>query len=143
MERSRPAPRSIARPLVLIVLGLLVILTYILWPVLAAISLGGFIVLVAQRPFEWLVRRLGGRRRLATWLGTGAVLLAVMVPIVGIGYLAVEEAAAGVQWVASEIDSLGGLQGVARHAPKFLRPSILHFAARGSSALGQVATRLA
>src|SRR5262249_20870110 len=72
---SRGPVRPVERPLQLLVLVLLVLLAYVLHPVMTAMVVGGFIVLVAQQPFEWLVRRLHGRVKLATWIATSSVAL--------------------------------------------------------------------
>jgi predicted PurR-regulated permease PerM len=139
----QPAPRSSDRPLQFIVLGLLVLLAYVLRPVLAAIVLGGFIVLVAYRPFEWLVARLHGRRRLATWIATLVVLLAVLLPITLIGYLTIREAASGIEWTAKQVKAVGGFSGLASHLPRALQPHMTEISQRGAAELGQVAGRVA
>jgi predicted PurR-regulated permease PerM len=137
------APRPVERPLQWIVLGLLVLLAYVLRPVLTAIVLGGFVVLVAYGPFDWLVARLHGRRRLATWIGTTVIFLAVLLPTVLIGYLTVREAAAGIEWSARQIKELGGLSAIEKLLPRALAPQLKELAQRSSAGLAQLAGRVA
>jgi predicted PurR-regulated permease PerM len=143
VEYATPQARSAERPLQLVVLGLLALLAYVLGPVLPAIVLGGFVVLCGYAPFEWLVARLRGRRRLATLIATSLVLCAVLVPIALLGYLTIREAAAGIDWSARQIKALGGLTALAGHVPRALAPYVEQLTQRGSSELGALGTRVA
>jgi predicted PurR-regulated permease PerM len=125
------------------VLVLLALLAYVLRPVLPAIVLGGFIVLVAYGPFERLVVRLHGRRRLATYLATAAVLVAVLLPTTLLGYLTIREAAAGIEWTAKQIKMIGGLSGLESHVPHAAQPLVRDMSQRGSSELGALGARVA
>ena len=138
-----PTSGGAERPLQWIVLLLLALLGYVLRPVLPAIVMGGFIVLVAYGPFEWGVVRLRGRRRLATYLATAGVLLAVLLPVTLIGYLTVREAAAGIEWGAKQIKMLGGLSALQWHVPHALQPAVRDITQRGSSELGALGARVA
>ena len=97
-----------------LVLGLVGLLVYILWPALSAILLGGFVALIARRPFEASVRRLRGHRGLAAVLATLVLSIAVLTPVVAVIYLAVDEAMALVAWLRG-----GGLSGLLVHLPSF------------------------
>jgi predicted PurR-regulated permease PerM len=139
----RPTPQPIERPLQWLVLGLVALLAYVLRPVLAAVVVGGFVVLVAYPSFEWLARRLGGRRRLATWVATLAVLLALGVPMALVGYLTVHEASAGISWLAAQFKAIGGLRAIPDHLPPSLRPLFGDLVQRGSTELTRIGAEVA
>src|SRR5262245_3230670 len=121
MDEAAQKQSAMERPLQLVVLGLLVLLGYVLRPVLPAVVLGGFIVLVAYRPFEWLVLQVHGRRRVASWIGTAAVAILLIGPMGLVAYLSVREASTAIGWGAERLRHIGGFQGLVHHLPAPLR----------------------
>lgn len=105
------------RPLAAITILLIGLLVAVLLPVLAAIVLGGFCVLVVQRPFEWLVARLRGRRTVATWITTLGTLILLFVPLGLLLYATVLQAIDASQWLAERISEMGGVEGIAARLP--------------------------
>ncbi len=112
--------RSAKRPLLLVALILLVVLGWILWPVAAAVMTGGYVVLIAARPFERLVTLVRGRRSLAAGLATSAIVLVVG----GLVALAVEESIGAVPWLQGALEDQGGVQGLAAHLPQPLQAAL-------------------
>jgi len=93
MPQTRPENAAgCARPLCVLSLTLVVGLAFVLYPVLGAISVGGFAALVAHRPHERLVATLGGRRTLAAGLASGTIALAIILPLIVTGTFAAREA---------------------------------------------------
>jgi predicted PurR-regulated permease PerM len=66
---------------------------------------------------ERLARLLRGRHRLAALLVTLGVLLAVLLPLGGVGAALVQEVLAGVQWVRSALEG-EGIAGLLRRLPQ-------------------------
>jgi len=102
--RSATSPQ---RPLQYVVLILVALLIWILRPVLGALLLGGFAVLVSYRPYQRLVGVLHGRRATASVLATSVLTLAVLLPLGIAAYLAVDEAVDGIRWLGQQL-STGG-----------------------------------
>jgi predicted PurR-regulated permease PerM len=144
VERAiTPAPGSAERPLQFIVLGLLALLVYVLRPVVAALALGGLIVLVVYPLFAQLADKLHGRRTLATVIVTVAVVVGVVGPLITLGYLFVREAAAGIAWTAQKLDQIGGWPGLVRHLPRRVQPLVSELVRRSSSQLTDYAAQVA
>jgi predicted PurR-regulated permease PerM len=111
---------GIERPLQVLVLLLVAALAYVLSPVTASILLGGFIALVGNGPYEWLVRRLRGRRAAAAWIATLVVIAMIFTPVGLLVYKTAAEASAGIQWLIPRLQSLG-TSGLISHVPASLR----------------------
>jgi predicted PurR-regulated permease PerM len=125
----------------LLVLALIVLLGAIVWPVIGAVTLAGFLALVAWRPWCWLAARFGRRREIAAALATAAVLLVVLVPIAVIAYLGIEQVWSAVVWLEHQMAS-GGLHALIARLPRWLQPAAAHYGesavALASSAAGYV-----
>lgn len=130
-DSSPPAPlpaEAAQRPMQVVVLVLVALLLWVLRPVLGALLLGGFAVLVAYRPFERLASALRGRRRLAAVIATSVVTVAVLLPLgVAAGY-AVSEAADGIRWLNHEVAASGGYAALVEQLPAPIRDRLPSFA---------------
>jgi len=103
MENKVHAPRLIVALLFLAV-GLALLLVSPFWQ---ALFLAAVLAAALRPPFEWLARRLGGRRMLAAALATLALLVVVVAPIVSFGAVVVQNALEGLQWLRAALDSEG------------------------------------
>jgi predicted PurR-regulated permease PerM len=142
-EADVPGAASIGdRPLAAITILLIGLVVYVLLPVLAAIVLGGFYALVVQRPFEWLVASLGGRRTVATWIMTLGTLILLFAPLGLLLYATVLQAIDASQWLAGRISEMGGVEGIAARLPGPLGGALRWLRDRnvlGGSGGGQIA----
>jgi predicted PurR-regulated permease PerM len=68
---------------------------------------------------DWLARHLGGRRSLAAVLLVLGVLLAILVPLAGLGTLVVREVIDGVNWFRQALAS-EGVEGLLHRLPGFV-----------------------
>jgi predicted PurR-regulated permease PerM len=113
-----PTPSPIhARRLLIALLLLAVGLTaMVIRPFWVAILFAAVLTATLRRPMEWLARTLRGRRALAAGILTVAVLLAVVLPIAGLGALLVREALDGVQRFREALAS-EGIWGLVQRLP--------------------------
>jgi predicted PurR-regulated permease PerM len=96
--------RRLLVSLVLVALALTILIVKPFWKALFLAA----VLAAALRPLmEWLTRKLGGRRSVAAAAIALAVLLAVVIPIAGLGAIIVGQIADGVQWLRETIQSEG------------------------------------
>ena len=118
----------------LVVVALVALLGAIVWPVIGAVTVAGFLALVTWRPWCWLRARWPGHPELAACVSTAAVVLVVFVPFAITGYLAIEQVWSGVAWLRTQL-STGGLHSLISKLPHPLQPLAAQY---GGSAVGLV-----
>jgi predicted PurR-regulated permease PerM len=116
---ERPAPES--RPLQWVALVLVLLSLWVLGPVLAPLAGAGFVVLVANDPYERLVVALHGRRSLAAVIATVVITVAVFAPVVGALYLAGVQAISAGHGIVESVAKAGGVNGFVAQLPPVLR----------------------
>jgi len=99
--------RHAQRLLVFLVLVAVALTAVIVKPFWQAFFLAAALAAALRRPMEWLSRKLRGRRSLAAGGIALAVLLAVVVPVAGLGAILIGQIADGVQWLRQTIESEG------------------------------------
>jgi predicted PurR-regulated permease PerM len=85
-------------------------------PFWVAIFFAAVLAAALKPPMNWLTRLLRGRRNLAAAILTVAVLLAVVIPVAGLGAILVTEALEGIQWFRGALAS-EGIWGLVRRLP--------------------------
>jgi len=120
-ERQVPESR---RALQWVALVLVMLSLWVVGPVLAAIVFAGFVVLVANGPYERLVVALHGRRPLAAVIGTVVITLAVFVPLAGALYLAGVQSVSAGHRVVEVVAKAGGVNGFVAQLPPVVRDRI-------------------
>lgn len=102
---------------VLILLALAVVLTaLVIKPFWAAFFVAAVLAATFHPVMEWLAKRLRGRRQLAAALITLAVLLAVVLPVAGLGAVLVNQALDAVAWIRRALE-YEGVWGLIRRLP--------------------------
>ncbi len=112
----------------------LVLFLIVIWPFIIPVLVGAFVVVLFDAPHESLVRRMHGKRGLASLLSTIAVFLLVLVPLGAVVYVLVEQA---IELVGRSKDYLGpgGLEDLlGGHVPPALRPLVDRIEALGVGA---------
>jgi len=99
--------RHAQRLLLFLVLVAVALTAVIVKPFWQAFFLAAALAATLRRPMEWLSRKLRGRRSLAAGAIALAVLLAVVVPVAGLGAILFGQIADGVQWLRQTIESEG------------------------------------
>jgi predicted PurR-regulated permease PerM len=117
-------------------------------PVLVAIVLAAALASLAIRPYEWMVRRLHGRRRLAALATVFLLLTGVLAPIAFVGTLVVQRLVVegselahalertGPMSVERIADRLGPLGPPFAHAADEIRPRLMAAGPQIASQLG-------
>lgn len=111
-----PSPLHARRLLVALLLAAVSLTLLVVSPFWVAIFFAAVLAAVLQRPMDWLSTRLRGRRNTAAVLLAVGVLLAVVLPLAGLGAYAVHETIQGVQWFRQALDS-EGIWGLVRRLP--------------------------
>ena len=124
IQTEAPGAPPDRRPIKVAALVLLLLLCWMLRPVLGALATGGFAVLVAQRPFDWLVLALRGRRRLAAALATAAVALLVFVPLAAAALVGLAQSGDAVRWLVRETGPSGGVRAALEKMPGVIRDEL-------------------
>ncbi len=104
------------RLLVFLVLAAVALTAAIVRPFWEALFLAAVLAATLSRPMEWLSAHLGRRRHLAAGLLVVAVLLAVLLPIAGLGAVIVNHVLEGVRWLRHAIES-EGVWGLVQRLP--------------------------
>ncbi len=131
---ERQAPESRALQWVALVLVLLSL--WVLGPVLAPLAAAGFVVLVANGPYERLVAALHGRRSLGAVIATVVITGAVFAPLAGALYLAGVQAVSAGHAVVEAVAKAGGVKAFAAQLPPNLRDRLPDASDLVSSAVG-------
>jgi predicted PurR-regulated permease PerM len=97
------APRLI----VALLLAALVLALAIVAPFWEALFIAAVLAAALRPPFEWVARRLGGRRNIAAALTTLGLVVVVVAPFATFGAVIVQNALEGLQWLRDAIDSEG------------------------------------
>lgn len=126
-------------PMQILVVALVLLLGVVLWPVVGALVFGGFVAIIAWRPFEWLTRRLHGHRELSGTLGTIVIFAVILAPLGFTVYLAVREALIGMQYLERLVSQAGGSSAFLAHQP----PLVRRLLSRYGGSLASLATRAA
>ncbi|WP_242346708.1 AI-2E family transporter [Anaeromyxobacter terrae] len=101
-------PPTHARALLIAMLVVAIALMFtLIWPFWVAFFLAAVLSATLRSPMEWLTRKLRGRRQIAATLLTLAVLLAVVLPVAGIGTFLVRQVLDGIEWLRNLIASEG------------------------------------
>lgn len=111
-----PSPLHARRLLIALLVVALGVTVVVISPFWVAIFFAAVLAAALKPPMNWLSTRLRGRRNLAASLLTVAVLLAVVLPVAGLGALLVREAIDGIQWFRQALDS-EGIWGLVRRLP--------------------------
>lgn len=127
------------RPMQILVVALVLLLGVVLWPVVGAVVFGGFVAIIAWRPFEWLTRLFHGHRELSGTLGTIVIFAVILAPLGFTVYLAVREALIGMQYLERLVSQAGGSSAFLAHQPPLVRRLLSRYA----SSLASLATRAA
>jgi predicted PurR-regulated permease PerM len=98
---------------VFLVLAAVALTAVIVKPFWKAFFLAAVLAAALRPLMEWLTRKLRGRRSIAAALLTIGILLAVVLPVAGLGTILVANIADGVQWLRETVESEGvrGLLG--------------------------------
>ncbi len=111
-----PRPGGSQRFILLLVVAAVALTVVLLSPFWGAFFLAA-VLAAAFRPWtDWLSAHLGGRRTIAAALITVGVLLALVLPLAGLGTLLVKEALDGITWVRHALAS-EGIGGLAARLP--------------------------
>lgn len=124
----------------LLVLGLVALLFYVVWPVVGAVTLGGFVALVAWRPWQWLQTRFGRHRTLAGLVATLVVMLLVLVPFVLTVYLLAKQVLLAVGWLEAQLQAGGGLQALIARLPSTVQRLARRYEGTAVSTVSRVAS---
>jgi predicted PurR-regulated permease PerM len=139
--------------LVLLAVGLTIVLVRPFW---VPFALAAALAAALRRPMEWLTARVRGRRQLAAVVVVLGVLLAVVLPIAGVGAFVVREVLAGAEWFRNLLES-EGVAGILHRLPGPLEATVRRVlaaipdpqaelqrlaGARGGEAAGAVASLL-
>ncbi len=95
---------------VVLVTGLMLLL---LSPFLAALAWAGVIALALQPLYQWLLRRVGGRKNLASFIATTVTVIVIAVPFFVLAILFAGEAIGILSTIEDAISS-GNIPGLAR-----------------------------
>ncbi len=110
-----------------ILLGLFFVLLALAWwtsmPFLPAILVAAFLVAVLQRPHQWLLAKLGNRRKTAALLATAATTLVLLAPITGFFIALGAEIPTAVDSVQKFLGP-EGIQSLPRKVPARYRPFV-------------------
>ncbi len=106
-----PPPTHARRLLIAMLVVAIALMAVLIRPFWVAFFLAAVISATLRSPMEWLTRKLRGRRQIAATLLTLGVLLAVVLPLAGIGTFLVREVIDGIEWLRKLVASegLGGL----------------------------------
>jgi predicted PurR-regulated permease PerM len=111
-----PSPLHARRLLIALLVVALGVTVVVILPFWVAIFFAAVLAAALKPSMTWLSTHLGGRRNLAASLLTVAVLLAVVLPVAGLGAILVREAIDGIQWFRQALDS-EGIWGLVRRLP--------------------------
>lgn len=111
-----PAEVHAQRVLVALVLAAVALVALLALPFWVALFLAAVFAGVLQPWMERLAAGLGGRRQLAALALTLAMLLAVLLPVGGLGAALVQEIVGGVQWLRGALES-EGIWGLVHRLP--------------------------
>jgi predicted PurR-regulated permease PerM len=95
------------RLLVFLVLAAVALTVILVRPFWVALFLGAVFAATLRPAMEWLTRQFRGRRQPAAALLTLGVLLAVVLPLAGLGAALVREVLNGIQWLREALASEG------------------------------------
>jgi predicted PurR-regulated permease PerM len=104
------------RLLVSLVLIAAVLTAVLMRPFWKALFLAAVFAAALRPVMEWLSRKLRGRRSIAATILTLALLVAVVLPLAGLGAIAVARIAEGVEWVRETVES-EGVRGLIERLP--------------------------
>lgn len=104
------------RLLVFLVIAAVALTALIVKPFWEGLFLAAVLSAALRGTMEWTARKLGGRRQVAAALVTVGVLLAVVIPLAGLGAVIVNQVIQGVQWFRETIQS-GGVWGLVQRLP--------------------------
>ena len=97
------------RSFLVLMVGSIVALAVVLSPFLYTFAIAATITVVAWPLYEWLLKRVGGRKRLTALLMTVAVLLLIAIPVAGVIALAVTQTVIAAEMTVVFLAS-GGLE---------------------------------
>jgi predicted PurR-regulated permease PerM len=117
VEREAPASRALQW----VALALVLLSLWVLGPVLAPIAFAGFVVLVANGPYERLAAALHGRRSLAAVIATVVITVVVFAPLAGVLYLAGVQAVIAGHSMVEAVAKAGGVNAFVAQLPPIVR----------------------
>jgi predicted PurR-regulated permease PerM len=111
------APRQTThRFLLLLALVAVLLASWIILPFWKALLLAAILSSLLRQPMERLARLFRGRRSPAALVVTMGVLVALIIPLGGLGVIVVRQVVQGIQWVAEGLSS-GGIHGLLERLP--------------------------
>lgn len=110
--------------LFLVVIGLFLA---VVGPFLLPVLVAAFLVALLYPANDWLAAKLGGRRRLTSFLSTISIFLLLVVPIAGLGYLFVNQAIDLIGRIEAALGPDGFGSILKGEVPEVLRPVIERF----------------
>lgn len=101
------SPDQARRFLFIVLLGSLVLVGLVVWPLAYALLLAGVLAAVLSPLQKRLARRLGARRKLAAGILVFSVLVILIGPLVAMSAFAINEATAGVKFILETVRGEG------------------------------------
>ena len=117
-------PRNARRSLLVLYAAGLLFAGWVLWPFRAPLFLAGVLAGALEPRFEWLTRKLNGRRHAAAGLLVFGLLSLLVAPVASVGVFALRELAAGLRWLrdAMGVHTVGDLSW--EHIPEGPRTAL-------------------
>ena len=101
---------------------LVAVAAYVLWPMATVLLVSGFVVVVAQRPYQWLLRRFQGHRKLSAFTATVVLTVLFFTPVLAATYVATVEAADALRKLVDEFGARGGgWEAIVKELPPTVR----------------------
>lgn len=101
----------------------LVLLGMVIEPIASGLFLAAVLAGALWPVQQWLSRKLRNRRNIAAGLLCAGVIVALIIPVAGVGTFIVREAIAGARWVSEGLKA-NGLEGVINRLPPRVRSGV-------------------
>ncbi|MFV8752070.1 AI-2E family transporter [Nannocystaceae bacterium ST9] len=116
MHSRIPADRSARVTFGILLVASLILLGLVAWPVWEALFMAAVLAAALSPANEWLARKLGRRRQLATTITTFLVVVVVLIPLVTLGFVIVGEAIDAYAFLSTTLEQ-GGVSGLLERLP--------------------------
>src|SRR5512141_2021628 len=104
------------RSLIFLVLLAVALVAALVWPFWVPLTLAAVFSAALQGWMDWLTRLFRRRRSPAALALTLGVLLAVLLPLGGLGAALIREILSGIQWIRGALESQG-IEGILQRLP--------------------------
>jgi predicted PurR-regulated permease PerM len=128
-----PQGQTARRFLFVLLIGSLLLLGYVVWPLAEALLMAAVLAVVLTPLQQGLARRMRGRRQLSAGILVFAVLVLLIGPLIGLSAFAVNEASAGVKFVLQTVRG-EGMTGLIERLPD----PLARYATEGLARLGNL-----